>query len=62
MWGSYFNNRRRPAQSYLRGLGYYHYGINHSQRFVNRFNNRIHTNTIERSWREIKKLIKRDNQ
>lgn len=25
-------------------------GINHSIRFVNRLNNNIHTNTIEREW------------
>ena len=30
-------------------------------RFVNRFNDMIHINTIERTWRELRKLINREN-
>ena len=60
-WGGYFNNRRSPPVSYILPYGYRHYGINHSIRFVNRFNNNIHINCIEREWREVKKLIKRDS-
>ncbi len=39
-------------------MGYRHFGINHSKRFVNFFNNRIHTNTIERCWRSLKAFTK----
>ena len=60
-WGGYYNNGRTPAASYLRPLGYRHIGINHSVHFVHQYDNRIHTNTIEREWREVKKMIRRDN-
>ena len=59
--GGYFNNRRRPPTSYLRPFGYRHIGINHSVHFVHYYDRRIHTYIIEREWREVKKMIRRDN-
>jgi len=36
----------KPKQSYLRPLGYIYYG----RKIDNRFNTRIHINTVKRAW------------
>lgn len=54
----YFNNRRNPPQSHLEPLGFTHLGINHSIHFVSEVNGLIHTNTIERTWRSLKRKFK----
>lgn len=40
----------------LRSMGYRHYTVNHSKRFINRYN-KVNTQTIERAWRELKSSI-----
>jgi len=48
-WGAY---------RMLKDLGYSHYVINHSENFVDPDNAKIHTQTIEQLWRDLKKWFK----
>jgi transposase len=41
----------------LRRLGYTHHTINHSRKFVNALNPTVHTNNIERLWRDLKEKV-----
>ena len=54
----YFNNHTFPPTSALAPHGYRHFGINHSVQFVSKIDKRIHTNTIERTWRTIKEKFR----
>ena len=47
------------AYSSLTNEGYAHYGINHSLNFVNPDEPHIHTQNIERLWRDVKEIVKR---
>lgn len=49
-WGAYNN---------LHQQGYTHFTINHSENFVDQNDSNIHTQNIERLWRDIKEWIKR---
>jgi len=58
----YVNNRRVPKTSqithFLQHKNYIHRWVNHSQTFVDRFDNTIHVNTIERLWCELRPKIR----
>ena len=41
----------------LMGLQYTHQTVNHSQHFVNPNDRNVHTNTIERAWRNLRESI-----
>jgi hypothetical protein len=41
----------------INSLGFNHVTINHTENFVDPFDNDIHTNTIERMWRSLKSTI-----
>ena len=43
----------------LNELGYTHYQVNHSENFVDPIDRNIHTQNIERLWRDLKESIKR---
>ena len=47
------------AYNKLGQLGYVHKCINHSENFVDTEDNTVHTQNIERLWRDIKEWIKR---
>lgn len=49
-WGAYHN---------LKDLGYTHYTINHSENFVSPKDCEIHTQNVERLWRDVKESVKR---
>ena len=37
--------------------GFYHFSVNHSQDFVDKFQPFVHTNIIERTWRSLRNQI-----
>lgn len=47
------------AHKTIGDLGYKHYMINHSKNFVDEQNKTIHTQNIERLWRDVKEWVKR---
>ena len=47
----------RSAESKLAPYGWYHFWINHSERFVHEKFSFVHTNNIERNWRSLKSTI-----
>lgn len=47
------------AYNTLSQLGYTHFTINHSQNFVDPVHGEIHTQNIERLWRDVKESVKR---
>ena len=47
-WKSYYN---------LDKYGYIHKTINHSQNFVDPFDDQIHTQTIENAWKHLKQTF-----
>jgi hypothetical protein len=47
----------KGAESKLAQYGWYHFWINHSERFVHEKFSFIHTNNIERNWRALKSSI-----
>ena len=49
-WGAYKT---------LKNLGYTHYSINHCENFVDVADSNIHTQNIERLWRDVKEWVKR---
>ena len=55
----YVNNQRFPKESKLIEYGYNYQFVDHSKEFVSPLFDHIHTNTIERLWREIKVDLKR---
>jgi hypothetical protein len=56
-YSAYFNNRFLPAKSHLEELGYSHFGVKHCEEFVSSIDNRIHINTVERTWRALKSKL-----
>ena len=52
-WGAY------TGLSDLEGFNYRHFTINHSTNFVHEENKNIHTQNIERLWRDVKEWCKR---
>ena len=54
-FSSYLNLKKE--ESYLDPYGYYHFWVNHSKEFVDRYQSFIHTNGIERSWRCVRNQI-----
>jgi len=55
MFATYVNPRN--LNSHLNQLGFRHYFINHSLHYVDPFQNWLHTNTIENTWRYLKESI-----
>lgn len=49
-WGAY---------NTLKDLGYTHHTINHSENFVNPSDCDVHTQNVERLWRDVKEWVKR---
>ena len=49
--------RPRSATSRLDQYGWYHFWINHSERFVHDKFSFVHTNNVERHWRALKSSI-----
>jgi len=54
----YVNTRAFPMKSKLEIYGYNYQFINHKFEFVSKIFNHVHTNTVERLWRELKADIK----
>ena len=54
-FSSYLNLKKE--ESCLDPYGYYHFWVNHSKEFVDRYQSFIHTNGIERSWRCVRNQI-----
>ena len=54
-FASYLNIKSN--ESYLDKEGFYHFWVNHSQEFVDKFQPFVHTNTIERTWRSLRNQI-----
>lgn len=44
----------------LEALGYIHKKVNHKISFVDNSDSTIHTNTIERIWRSLKRFLKKN--
>ena len=57
-YGAYVNNKTFPRQSKLIEYGYNHQFECHKQEFVSGIFKHIHSNTVERFWRELKKDMK----
>jgi hypothetical protein len=55
-FGAYINTRTK--ESFLEPFGYTHLYINHSLHFVNPLISSIHTNTIERLWRDARSYMR----
>ena len=53
-FSAYVDNSTFPRSSHLSIYGYHHLMINHSTQFVSQFSSTIHTNTVERFWRNLK--------
>ena len=54
-FSSYLNLKKE--ESSIDPYEYYHFWVNHSKEFVNRYQSFIHTNGIERSWRCVRNQI-----
>ena len=54
-FSSYLNIKR--DESFLDNFGYYHFWVNHSIEFVDKYQPLIHTNGIERAWRSVRNQI-----
>jgi len=54
----YVNNRKFTKESRLTNFGYYYQYVDHSKEFVSELFDHIHTNTVERLWRELKADLK----
>ena len=52
---SYVNYRN--GQSHIENMGYDHFWVNHSNEWVNQNFSDVHTNTVERGWRNLKSSI-----
>ena len=57
--GSIIVSDRWGAYHTLKDHGYTHYMINHSEHFVDPADCEIHTQNIERLWRDVKEWVKR---
>ena len=44
----------RTNDSFLSGIGFRHYFVNHSQNYVNPYIDWIHTSNIENCWKRLK--------
>ena len=53
-YSAYVNNRAIPKKSKLTSYGYNHQFICHKEEFVSSLFPNIHSNTVERLWRELK--------
>jgi len=57
-YSAYVNNKVFPKESKLVHYGYSHQFVNHTEEFVSQIFPQIHTNTVERLWKELKKDVK----